>query len=203
MPRPVAVWWDSSHEELYAPLTFNPLTFWEYAQVRDQWRVRAKAAGGCGKWSLKQWVCVCAYSLSLLNCQSKKDLLCDGQIPLCDLVTDLVCNFFAQNLVRDQTAVVEFGRNLTANPDARFGTFLISECRSQMHVSLLVLEPCWHPGVRKWEFYMSVFAVICVQWNEPGKFIGSWVVSKMAVNLTLYRMVMPIGTPFLKEKINN
>jgi len=22
-------------------------------------------------------------------------------------------------------------------------------------------------------------------------------------NLTLYRMVMPIGTPFLKEKINN
>jgi len=23
------------------------------------------------------------------------------------------------------------------------------------------------------------------------------------INLTLYRMVMPIGTPFLKEKINN
>jgi len=25
----------------------------------------------------------------------------------------------------------------------------------------------------------------------------------VANNLTLYRMVMPIGTPFLKEKINN
>jgi len=25
----------------------------------------------------------------------------------------------------------------------------------------------------------------------------------MLLRLTLYRMVMPIGTPFLKEKINN
>jgi len=25
----------------------------------------------------------------------------------------------------------------------------------------------------------------------------------VGVKLTLYRMVMPIGTPFLKEKINN
>jgi len=28
-------------------------------------------------------------------------------------------------------------------------------------------------------------------------------VEKRVFNLTLYRMVMPIGTPFLKEKINN
>jgi len=26
---------------------------------------------------------------------------------------------------------------------------------------------------------------------------------RLALYLTLYRMVMPIGTPFLKEKINN
>jgi len=31
--------------------------------------------------------------------------------------------------------------------------------------------------------------------------VGGWL--KVCAILTLYRMVMPIGTPFLKEKINN
>jgi len=31
--------------------------------------------------------------------------------------------------------------------------------------------------------------------------LGHWMLTR--TELTLYRMVMPIGTPFLKEKINN
>jgi len=33
--------------------------------------------------------------------------------------------------------------------------------------------------------------------------IGQTFIAVLHDQLTLYRMVMPIGTPFLKEKINN
>jgi len=35
------------------------------------------------------------------------------------------------------------------------------------------------------------------------EFYSCFVASQTDMSLTLYRMVMPIGTPFLKEKINN
>jgi len=76
-----------------------------------------------------------------------------------------------------------------------------------LHGLPLLFVPSTIPNI---SFIFLLSSILYIQYTEDKtSIVASWLVSLAVVLpgclyvLTLYRMVMPIGTPFLKEKINN